>query len=906
MISCDKNVGENLQSHVTEGVYHTHVDLILKQKYLYNRQDLGELWELYNCSIEENPNAVFGIAEKASSYIPVLVDVDIKIPDENVYNEEHTKSVIETYQSVLRKIVEDCNDEDLTCVLLEKSMYKQKKGDITLTCRGFHLHFPWLILSKTDMEIHLIPRVQDILRKSKAFLDLGFEDSGKVIDTSCFRVPWLMYGSRKSPHKEPYKVTKVYTAEGKIIDLETAFKYYILYDYREQIINITGNVEHYLPQILSIIPYGRDTKDLKHGLVLHCKEKKRNVRKYNIVSVSKSLKIAAKLLPMLSQYRTEDRNEWMTVGWVLFNIGEGSQEALDLWLTFSERDELNYDETVCISEWNGMVKKVFSVGTLRYYASIDNPEIYSKFKDEEVREKVSESISGSHNDIAKVLYAKYGDEFVCSSPSSNTWYWFNGNTWELAEEGIFLRKKISDELGNYYTEIGSKVFGDRPSGEIINIEDKAEEAAYRVRFSQVQKLVQNLRNCGFKSSVMKEAIEVFYDKRFRSKLDNNPYIIAFKNGVYDLKLNTLRPGRPEDFLSKSLDIDYIEYRKDDPKVIEIMNYLEKVFPDISIKTYFMDISSDVFVGGNHQKIVQVWNGDGDNAKSVTQHFFEKMLGKLAIKLPTTLITGKKPASGAANAELARTGGGVRMVVVEEPDGDEVINVGTLKVLSGNDSFYARELFQKGRDVVEIKPMFKFVLITNNLLKMRNADKATFNRVKVIPFESTFCRSNDPAPETYAEQLRQKRFPMDTNFSKKIPSLVSAFAWVLLEHRKNLKVRFEPEKVRSATALYRKKNDIYRQFIEEQIMEDDMKLSLAELYTTFKEWYKESMPGQNMPVKNDVKEYFIKLWGDIERGSRWTGYRIRTLEDDIEEGEAVLLTVDERVEYGDDDRMLPPM
>ena len=32
-------------------------------------------------------------------------------------------------------------------------------------------------------------------------------------------------------------------------------------------------------------------------------------------------------------------------------------------------------------------------------------------------------------------------------------------------------------------------------------------------------------------------MEVFYDKRFREKLDTNPTLFPFNNGVYDLSLN---------------------------------------------------------------------------------------------------------------------------------------------------------------------------------------------------------------------------------------------------------------------------------------------------------------------------------------------------------------------------------
>jgi phage/plasmid-associated DNA primase len=297
----------------------------------------------------------------------------------------------------------------------------------------------------------------------------------------------------------------------------------------------------------------------------------------------------------------------------------------------------------------------------------------------------------------------------------------------------------------------------------------------------------------------------------------------------------------------------------------------------------MDTSSDVFVGGNHSKIVQVWTGEGDNAKSITQILFEKMLGEYAVKLPTSLIIGKRTQSSAACPELVRAGNGVRFAVLQEPDQKDIINIGILKELSGNDTFFARGLFKEGG---EITPMFKLVLICNEPPQLPYGDKAVWNRIRVIPYEATFC---DDAPETLEQQILEKRYPKDRQFADKIPGMVEAFAYLLLERRKQTRKHFEPAKVKMATEGYRKKNDIYRQFIEESIIDDaKKKISLLELYTSFKEWFKESLPNHQIPIKNDVLIYFTKSWGEPGRGVKWVGKRMRTLQDDINSGEAMVL------------------
>jgi P4 family phage/plasmid primase-like protien len=910
----DLSIQQILRDHKVKGVFHTHVSMgQTKGKYQFNRQDLEDFWKVYMKTIHETPETCSGIAEKPQHYLPVLADVDIKVRETEhtdisdiIHTEKHVREVVEVYQSVLRKIVDECSDKHLTCILLEKPLYRVTKNGITYAKHGFHLHFPYCFLNKIDQEVHLIPRVQGALLELKTFEDIGFEDSGAMIDKACCKVPWLLYGSRKENDMEPYTVSKVFNSEGNEVELESAFEKYNLYDMREKTIKIKGKVIEYLPRILSIIPYGRDTCEVKNGLVSPLKEKiqerKNNNKEFKKTSVTQALVIAKALIPMLSDFRAQDRNEWMTVGWILYNIGDGCPEALDIWCEFSSRCEDEYDESVCIYQWERMTKKDLTLGTLQYYASVDSPEKYREFKNDQANKYIHESLNGSHNDIAKVLFAEYGNEFVCASISSKVWFQFIGHKWEQIEDGVFLRKKISGEIVDRYTVIGKELLT-----QLAQCTDKGQEAMFNSRLKQVQKMMSNLKAAPFKSNVMKECQEVFYDKRFREKLDTNPTLFPFNNGVYDLITNIFRPGRPEDFISNTAPIDYVEFDEEDESISDVHEYLEKVFPDKSVRNYFVDIASDIFLGGNHRKHVYFLLGEGDNSKSVIQTFFEKMLGKMAIKFNTTVITGKKVQSGAANPELARAGGGVRLATLEEPNSDEMINIGILKNLSGNDSYYARDLFEKGKEGREIIPMFKLFFICNKLPKLKYSDKAVWNRIRVIPFESTFCRPDDPAPDSYEEQLRQKRFPMDKDFSAKIPDMVQAFAWILLKHRLTIKDHVEPEKVRIATAVYRKQNDIYRQFIEECIVEDaDKMLSLTELYSQFKDWFKDSLPNQNLPIKNEIEEYFVKVWDEPDKGKKWKGYRVRTLQDDIEDGDAVVLDENDLVNYSEDGKNLPPM
>ena len=884
---------------------HTHVSMISPMgKFQLNKANLEKFWDLYceNIYNSTNNNDIFmvGIAEKPQYYLPILVDIDIKrnenefkndIPDK-LYTDKHLTSTIEVYQSVLRNIIEDCNNKHLTCIVLEKPLYKTNKNGQNYIKNGFHLHFPYTFISKADHEVQLLPRVKEKIQQLNLFESLGIDNIDQIIDKSYTRVPWLLYGSRKSVDSETYTTTSAFNYDCEQITIEEALKDYKIFDHKEREISFKKDIKYYLPRILSIIPYGRNVCEIKNdvGFLIQPEKLNANVKfnkKYANKSATENLRLAPKLLEIISDERVDNYNDWMTIGWTLYNISNGCQEGLNLWMDFSQRSP-KFKESVCMYEWSKMIKKDMTIGTLKHYARKDNPKEYSNIIQNLIKPHIESSLNGSHNDIAKALFVKYGEQFKCGSIDYKTWYKYENDFWSKIQDGRDLRMKISEEIYNEFKKIGKEI-----SDKLMDAQDEGERAMYTTRYKQVLKIMKDLKSAPFKGHVMKEAKDIFFENNFIGKLDSNPWIIGCKNGIYDLKNNSFREGLPSDYVSMKLGVKYNDKLTDtDPMVQEVYDFLEKVFPDRSVREYFLDTSSDVFVGGNPNKLVQVWSGEGDNAKSVTQTLFEKMMGDYSIKLPTSLIVGKRTQSSAACPELVRAGNGVRWAVLQEPDAKDVINIGILKELSGNDTFFARGLYKEGS---EITPMFKLVLICNEPPKLPYSDKATWNRIRVIPFEATFC---DDAPETLEEQMLEKRFPKDPHFSSKIPAMTEAFFWVLLNHRKNMKRRFEPEKVKMATAQYKKKNDIYRQFIDECTVEDETSsIRLLELYSQFKEWFRDSMPNHQLPIKNEVKEYFLKVWGEPGKGCQWNGYRIRTMQDDIDnEDETVVLEEGDLVEY----------
>jgi P4 family phage/plasmid primase-like protien len=891
---------------------YTHVSMgFPKGIYQIGNQTLPQFWNMYSSVYKTHRQY---IAEKQGEETPILVDVDLKIKlsdskdfDESIlYTQEQVKAVVMAYQQSITDHVnfEGCDETKqtsaYTCVLLEKKPYMVEQGGIYYKKGGFHLHFPKIFLTKREHANYIIPKAK-LLTKG-LFNNLGIED---FIDAGVLGVNWLLYGSSKIS-SEAYTATKCFLKEGEATTLENGLNdYKVAVFHKEEASALkcdNHNIISMLPRILSVFLYNRFDdyyfniktyvpSPLLNDIGVFCKQ----IRKFNEKSVEEQLKEADILLDMIHESRADSWDTWMKIGWCLHSISEGSVQGFVSWCNFSSRSN-KYNESECISAWQNMRDNSFSIGTLKYFAKFDNPEMYKEHTRNYTKKLFKVAIEGGHNDLAKILHNEFNNEFVCVSIRGKEWYQFKNHIWHINEVGTGLRERISNNnsvilthLQDIKDETMKKIYeqnyeetDDEETDDEENGDECTKKDKNKKKIKQINKLMSNCKSAPFKHNIMVEAQEMFYNERFLSLLNKNPYLIAFKNGVYDFQADVFREGTPEDYLSSCLPINYVDYKTTDhPQILQIEDFFRKIFPDDSLREYFLYQASQVFIGGNRAKIILFWTGEGNNGKTVTQYLFERMLGPMAVKFSTALITGKKKDLGTAAPELARSGGGVRWAVMDEPNADETILSGTLKALTGNDSFFARDLFQKGKETVEITPLFKLHMICNKPPVIKDADKATWNRIRVVRFESTFLPANE-CPSTVEEQIRQKKFPVDKNFSSDtVPKLLEPLAWFLINQQKLCKdvECVEPESVKIATEMFRQDNDIYKQFEEQSTFyKENSTVTITNLYTFFKDWIQQEYPHVQVPSRAACRSAFIDMWGPLTKRG-WLNRAIGTSGED---------------------------
>jgi P4 family phage/plasmid primase-like protien len=883
-------IHEILESRFSVSAFFTHVSIYNPSgKFQLDRKAQEDLFTL----LEENidTNLKIGISEKPTNYSPLMADIDIKtnIPcKDNVkrlYGENDVVEIIKLYQTLIKNIIPHIMDEELTCVLLEKSPYVDSVYNNMQTVKhGFHLSFPGIFLHQSVHKVQIIPQLRLMFDEHK--FDSEFISSESIDAAYCTNA-WLMYGASKAENKEPYRVTKIFNHAVEEVSGELAFKNYKIYDRNDKPIPIT-NARRQMARILSIIPNGRKTFEVVNtrpvAISAHLNIKSFKESRDN-KTIEQQLHTARNLLQLLSKNRSENHTDWMTIGWVLYNISEGSLEGLYAWMDFSKKCPEKYNETKLIYEWSKMVVKDYTIGTIRYFAKIDSPDKYSEYNKNQVKLEAQKLTRFSHTQLARILHAAFSSTIVCASLSPHeTWYIFYDNIWNQMERGHALMSEISTYLTDIFMKVKTEMYSALTELSALGNDMKAEEQNMSKSLKEIGTLLYNLESRPFKKNILGECSELFYDKHFYNKLNSDPYLFAFKNGVLNLKTNEFRAGKPEDFISKCAMVNYdTSYTNDNPLVCRMQHYLSTVFVDNDIRRYFMDYTSEIFVGGNQDKIFMIFSGEvGNNAKSMTINFLQNIFGigreGYYVNMPVSTLTGSRSKTGAASPELARCGDGVRLVVSQEPgDSDRELNTGIIKELTGNDTFYARFLNENGRDVT---PMFKIIMVCNKPPKIVNIEPAVRERVRVLPFESRFVKRED-APITLEEQYKEKLFPIDPYYGDNIKELTEAFTWMLVQHRINKKSRqiIVPEKVRIASELYSNRNDIMQQFLDETLDDDDCgKVALSELYKLYKEFIRESCASRKIPEKNDFKDIVCQYIGPINK-NYWYRYKIRKLIDE---------------------------
>ena len=570
------------------------------------------------------------------------------------------------------------------------------------------------------------------------------------------------------------------------------------------------------------------------------------------------------LMGMLNSNRADNYTEWLQLGWCLHNIGKGTQDYCKLWDDFSKISS-KYNEGECCRLWGEMRNDGLNIGSLHMWAKTDNPDKYKEYQVNNVYSDIKDC-NGSHKSIAKIAHKLYCKTFVCVNSTGSLWYYFDGNLWIEDEGGIVLRKEIADNLWRKYVDVMVRYRNEAANKEGDQYSSASSmNKASKELCDKLQRISFKLEDSKFKESLVKEMRLYFYDKNFFNKLDTNPNLIGFNNGVWNLKEGHFRKAQPEDMISLTVGYDYTP--KEDPTIGNyIATYFKQMHPNEEQRTYVLKTLARQLYGDSGGELFHIHaghNGSAGNGKSAFFKLLENALGKYVGKFQVGVLVIKQRQDPNRPMPSLEEWKGTRILYCSEPNKEEKLHSGIMKELTGGEKMSYRMC--NGNTMKKFEPMFKLHIMCNDPPEVDGRDQGVKRRIRKIDYMSLFVDANEVDPTNH-------KYQKDLGFIEKFRDnqqyRMEFLRYILSHYDHNFKYEM-PEIIKLNSASYLDDNNKILQFVNEFIEED------PESFFTLKqakEKYKESDYYEPKVNLKTALEKLLKTWCLDEKKIRNTRYR----------------------------------
>ena len=929
-----------LASHYSEkGQEHTHTRIgdstlsISGGVYTIEGDDLKKFHSLYHDYVFKQGRMEFLTEKQNPESGAVAVDFDFRYNvevTEKQHNTNHINDMVGLYMDEIGKLVDVPDNNDIEVYIFEKNNVNMLEH---VTKDGIHM----IIGINMERALQVILRDRILDKLNEVWKDLPLTNSwDEVIDEGIVKgnTNWQLYGSRK-PGCESYLLKQHYTLkkggstkEEDIGDFETSpdplwectantigkfklgksfsnlsiqYRKHPSFSMNRDIISEFELMKRSLQNKKQNKPNSKLTKSRSKLKMMN------NTQDINILEDINTPEVLEEVVERFISTLENDKNasnnfelkeihmytmilpstyydpydKWIRVGWALKNTDD---KMFITWVAFSAMSsKFDYGKIPEMFEmWNrfsenndeGLTKR-----SIHYWAKTENSKEYHNILSNTVDHFVTESIKHPTDwDFAKVLHQLYKHHSACVSIKKDLWYKYVNHRWVEDESGNLLRSEISTSLHNIYLAKQLKLVELNNSG-TVDVNSK-EHSANNALGSKIGDICDSLRKRAVKDNIMREARELFYDQDFLNKIDDNPKLLGFENGVIDFSTKTFRHGQPDDYISKSTGIDYVKLdkKKHADHIGFIETFFSQLFPIKERRDYMWDHCASMLIGENKDQSFNIYNGVGRNGKSMLIKLLEYSLGSYKETVPISIITQKRNSVGSTSSEIVLLKG-ARLAVMQESSKGERLNEGVMKEITGGDPLQGRALY---KDCITFIPQFKFVAMTNNLLNVGSNDDGTWRRICVVKFESKFC------PKKEFEKGKPHQYEIDKSLSEKLKVWAPVFMSMLVERAYITNGLVEKcDDVMASSGKYRKSQDCFTQFAEDKIVTAKGNfLTYEEVTQEFKSWYLLHYSRNNVPRGVELFEFIDNKFYPRKNGG-WKNLSISSSEiadDDSEDEE----------------------
>lgn len=458
-----------------------------------------------------------------------------------------------------------------------------------------------------------------------------------------------------------------------------------------------------------------------------------------VISLTPEKALIVRVVEALPSELSNAYNEWVSVGMACFN----EDIPFKHWELFSAQSP-KYRNGDCESKW-----RTFKKGniTQAYLWSILKKTDAVKFKEllAERKDFVRLIDSPSHYSVAEYFYNNRPNDYLYDTNAG----WFGvmpTNIWEnpkgkshpptlknklvrvlnaerLQLEGTVLKKKMEATARDDKEAVEAL---DKITKKCLDFKDKIENDSFQKGLiSFLASFYAEQSQLLLLSKGVKESDGVI------GVFDTNPNIWAFSDCLYDFTSKEFRPIDPTDYIT--ITCGYSR-PKSNPTARElIMETLTGIWEDDKPMEYMLTLLAACICGTRNMEVFSILTGRGGNGKGLLWEVVQRTFGGYYYSLPKQSLTKAIDSATAATPDIANLRG-MRCVGTSEPEAEERLQDGTIKLFTGGDLLTGRPLYGQP---FTFKPQFGLFIQCNNIPPFNQISKAGVRRNRVIPFPFNF-------------------------------------------------------------------------------------------------------------------------------------------------------------------------
>lgn len=421
------------------------------------------------------------------------------------------------------------------------------------------------------------------------------------------------------------------------------------------------------------------------------------------------------------------------------------------------------------------------------------------------------------------LFAAIHKKKFVFSKAQQRWFIWDGHHW--AHDSMEFSFIFIEKVAEKYLIEAEKLTEEIKAA--LSVEKKDLASSLKAQAGKLRRRVMRLRDEGAQKCLtwahrVEDGLGICGDE-----FDRDPWLLACRNGVIELRTGRFRPGRPEDFLEKAAPHDWVDVYHKAPS---FEKFLDVVFEgNQEIISFVQRLFGYGLTGLTNEHIFALLYGEGGrNGKGTLVETLQYVLGPLAKPVQSEMLLDQRNArSASAPSPDIMSLFGARMVFASETDEGRRFSTSKIKWLSGGDTLVGRNPNDKFETI--FSPTHLLCLLTNHLPHAPSDDYAFWARILLVPFNVRFV--DNPT----ASNERPKINDLAEKLKGEAPGILAWLVRGCLEwQRQGLN---PPTAVRIAAEKYQFNEDILANFLSERCeISSDARVKFGVIYVDFTAWF----------------------------------------------------------------------